>query len=628
VTTRPLPDRAALLLAVPLLLAAAAYRRVLHGEFLYDDLATGAGRPSLPGLGAVASGAWASFWRGGRPVADLTFALDRWLGGLDPWGAHVVSAGLHLLTAVLVWRLALAVLGLAGAARVRGQALAVAGIWALHPLQSQAVSYLTQRAEVLASLFMVAALLAFLGAERAGLGRRAWPRLGLALLAFAAALGAKAMAVTLPALWALVAWAAPGPAARAAGPGWRSRGLALALPAALAIGHGAATVRGLDGAGNAGFEVAGLDPWSYLLTQLRVVATYLRLLLWPAGQSVDWAVEPSRSLAEPAALACGLLLLLLGAGAVALVVLGRRRDGEDRAAARVAGLGLLWFLLVLAPTSTVVPLADLLVEHRPYLASLGVVLAAVALGERAAARLRWRQAGLAAMGVVAALWLALAAALHARNAVWESGLALWRDATAGGRGTARASIALGNELARLGDPGGALAAYRMAFDKARGRPFEEAHALHNAGVLLAGAGRLDEAERVMRGATQRAPRGAEMAYLLAWILFQRGAGSAAEAATWAERALAIDAGHGKAAHLLALLRAEAGRTEEGLALLSQAAEKMPGEPAVLRDLGGLLRRAGRPVEACQAWDAALRRDVDGRLTADLEALRAQAGCPR
>jgi len=94
VTTRPFPDRAAPLLAVPLLLAAADYRRVLSGELVFDSLATGAGSPSLPGLGAVAAGAWGAFWGGGRPLADLTFALDRRLGGLDPWS--------YLLTQVRV----------------------------------------------------------------------------------------------------------------------------------------------------------------------------------------------------------------------------------------------------------------------------------------------------------------------------------------------------------------------------------------------------------------------------------------------------------------------------------------------------------------------------------------------
>jgi len=623
--TRPLPDRAALLLAVPLVLAAAAYRRVLHGELVYDDLISGAASPGLGDLGGVAAGAWGAFWRGGRPLADLTFALDRRWGGLDPWGYHLVNVALHLLAALLVWRLALAVLALAGAARPRWQALAVTGLWVLHPLQSQAVSYVTQRSEVLASLLMVAALLAFLSAERAGLGRRAALPLGLGLLAFAAALGAKAMAVTLPALWALLAWSAPGPGTWTARPGWRARALALALPAALALGHGAATVRGLDAAGNAGFALAGLDAWSYLLTQLRVVVTYLRLLLWPAGQSVDWAIEPSRSLAEPAVLASGLLLVALGAGAVALVALGRRREGEDWAAARVAGLGVLWFFLVLAPTSSVIPLGDLLAEHRTYLASFGIALALVAAGERLAARLRWRCAGLAAGGLVAALWLTLAAALHARNAVWETTLALWTDASAKGGGTWRAHLTVGVEREARGDVEGALAAYRAALARARD-PGEEAQALHDAGRLLLGAGRLEEAEASLREAVARPVALPEATYALAFLRERRG--DLEGAATWAERTLAAEPGHLGALQMVGMARVRAGRTEEGLALLGQAVRRSPGDPGPLTLLGAGLSRAGRAGDACTAWRAALSLQGNPVERERLAGRLAEAGCPR
>ncbi len=159
------PHRAGLLLALPLALALAAYARVLPGEFVYDDEHAVVRNPDTRDLATAARAAWAAFRTGGRPVADLTFAANRALGGLDPRGYHAVNLGLHLLAVVLLYLLARRLLGLAGAARARWQALAVAGLWALHPLGSQAVSYVTQRAEVLASALMVAALLAFLGAS-------------------------------------------------------------------------------------------------------------------------------------------------------------------------------------------------------------------------------------------------------------------------------------------------------------------------------------------------------------------------------------------------------------------------------------------------------------------------------
>ncbi len=585
------PHRAGLLLALPLALALAAYARVLPGEFVYDDEHAVVRNPDTRDLATAARAAWAAFRTGGRPVADLTFAANRALGGLDPRGYHAVNLGLHLLAVVLLYLLARRLLGLAGAARARWQALAVAGLWALHPLGSQAVSYVTQRAEVLASALMVAALLAFLGAERRGATGRGAALLGLGLAALALALGSKAMAVTVPALWALVAWAAPGPEARGALPPWRLRALALLAPLALATAHAAGTLTGLHPAGNAGFDLPGLDPWTYLLSQVRAVVTYLRLVLWPAGQSVDWVFEPSRSPLEPAVLARGALLLALTAAAVALVAWGRRRSGEDAAAARLAGLGWLWFLVVLAPTSSVVPVRDLLVEHRAYLASFGPLLALVAGGERLLSRVRWRWAGAAGAVAVLAAWLALAAALHARNAVWESALALWSDATGRGRGGARAYLGLGVALAGRGDPQGALAAFWVALERARGRPDDEAHALLNAGLILSQAGRLDAAERTLRGAGERAPRGPEMAYALGWVRWKTG--DLPGAVDAAERALAIQPDHARAAHLLGTLWLQAGRLEEAAAQLRQAARLAPGDPAVEADLAAALDGLGR-----------------------------------
>jgi tetratricopeptide (TPR) repeat protein len=621
----PTGHRTWLALLLPLALAAVAYARVLHGEFVFDDLLTGPASPAAQDLSAAAAGAWRSFWSGGRPVTDLTFALNRRLGGPDPWGYHLVNVGLHLATAVLLWRLASVVLERAGAARAGWQAVVVAGLWVVHPLGSQAVSYVTQRSEVLASGLMAAALLAFLRAEREGRTARGGAALGLGLVALWLALGSKATAVTTPALWVLVAWAAPVQPATRSVTGWRIRAAALLAPAGLALAHSLGVLRSLAPAGNAGFELSGLDPWSYFLTQLRVVVTYARLVLWPAGQSVDWNLAPSRSLLEPAVLASGTLLMALAGGAVALVLLGRRRADADGAAARVAGLGVLWFLVALAPTSSVVPVADLLVEHRAYLASWGLVLALVAAGERMAARVRWRHAGLAAGAATLAAWLVLAGALHARNAVWESALALWSDATAGGRGTARAYVGMGVARAALGDLQGAVDAYGEAYRRSRGRPLDEAHALHNTGVVLTQAGDLETAERVLRGAVERAPKGAEMAYALAYVLWRRGDGRGAERSV--ERALALQPGHGPATHLLGLLRLEAGQVEAATALLQEAARLAPGNGAVHADLGMALHRAGRAAEACAAWRAALRLPTDPEQRQQTLQWMAAAGCP-
>jgi hypothetical protein len=435
---------------------------VLHGELQLDDLREIQANPALRDLGGAArAAARGALLGGGRPLTDLTFALDRRLFGPGVAPLHATSLALHLLAAALVWGFTRRILARAGAARAGPVALAVAGLFALHPIQTEAVSYLSQRSEVLASALYVAALLALLAADDRGRSRAGVAAWAAGLAAFALALAAKPVAVTLPLAWLLVAVAVP---PRGPGPGlrWRERLLLAAPLIALGAVHAWRGLAGAAGSPHAGFSVPGLGPGEYLSTQPRALATYLRLLVWPAGQNVDWAIPAAPTIADPAAMVAGLLPLAVAAAGLALLAWARRRGagdghgtpaGADAAAARVAGLGLLWFFLLLAPTSSVVPLADALVEHRLYLASWGPFAAAAVLAERALARVRWRHAGTAGAAVVGAAWLSLALATFARNAVWETRVALWSDAAAKSPGKARVHLGLGHALRERWDLG-------------------------------------------------------------------------------------------------------------------------------------------------------------------------------
>jgi hypothetical protein len=133
-----------LLLAVPLVLATVAYARVLGGGFVFDDRTT-ALSPALKDLGAQERALLPALLRGGRPVVDLSLALNYAAGGAQGSSYHAVNIAIHLATVLLVFAFTARTLQLAGVSRGRGLALAVAGIFALHPLQSQAVSYISQR---------------------------------------------------------------------------------------------------------------------------------------------------------------------------------------------------------------------------------------------------------------------------------------------------------------------------------------------------------------------------------------------------------------------------------------------------------------------------------------------------
>jgi tetratricopeptide (TPR) repeat protein len=464
----------AALLAV-LAVTAVGYSPALDGDFLFDDKPTIEFNPrarSLPGFVAGWSlpGSLAH-----RPVTELTFAFDAARSNVRPRAFHETSLVLHLAVTLLLFAFTGLVFRRAGASgQATWAAVMVAGLFAAHPIQTQAVAYLSQRAEVLSSLLTVATLLLLLMADDAPRATRAVP-LGVAALGtFTLAAGSKMIAGVAPVLFLLaLAWfpnpgavpagmAAPGPAS---GRRWLRRGALLAPLAAVSAIQAAIFFGAMRGSPDVGFSVPGLDPWHYLLTEARVIPLYLRLIAWPSGQNVDHDIAPGAGLLDPPSTVAGglLLLLLLAASAWGLSwTRGRGRERSSAPALRVASFGLAWFLVLLAPTSSVVPLADVVAEHRVYLASWGLIAAVVALAGLLVGRLS-APARVAAVAVLAIVpTLALATALHARSSLWADPMALWRDAAGKSPARARPLLHLGNLSCERGDLDGAIASYGSA----------------------------------------------------------------------------------------------------------------------------------------------------------------------
>jgi tetratricopeptide (TPR) repeat protein len=594
------------LVLAPVALAILVYGRVLGGEFQFDDFHAIVDNAAVKDLSAAAAAAFRGLVAGGRPVADLTFAVDYAAARLDPRRYHATNLALHLATVVLVYTFTRAVLRRAGAARAAGVALVVAGVFALHPLQTQAVSYVVQRAEVLASAFYLAALLLLLEAERRGWttgGVTAWVG---ATAAFVLGLGTKPVAATAPLAYLLFAAAVPG---RSAGPPLRAWAARLAMVAPWLATGGAfawASLRAVAGARHAGLGVPGVGPGAYLLTQALVVPTYLRLLAWPAGQNVDWVFPFARGV-DVAVLAGAALLAGLVAGSVALLGAARRWEGPRAAAARIAAFGVLWFLLLLAPSSSVVPLGDALVEHRVYLPSWGIFAAGAVAGERLTARApaRWR---LAAPFAAAALWAALAGLSWSRNAAWESRLALWSDAAAKAPHNWRARMQLGDAYADRGEEERAIAEYLRALDGgARAAPHDEAYVLRSLGLALKRAGQRDAAAQALGRALELAPADPDATFTLANL--RREAGDPGGAEALARRAVGLQPAHGPALALLGCLLAERGDAAAALTLLGRAEATDPDQPATQLYLAQAYATLDRRPEACAAFRRALRLDL-------------------
>jgi len=512
----------------------------------------------------------------GRPITDLVLGAVRAAGGEAPRPVHLASLLLHLATAALVFLLARRVLVRLGHPRAGALGLAVAALFAVHPLQTEAVCYASQISEVLAAALGLGSVLLLLRAEERS-GARAWACAGGAAALLLLALGAKAVAVAIPAAFLLVAWlTAPAAAPATGGPAGRRplRVLRLALPA-LAI-SAAAVVQNLTALGAEGSTAglsSGIGPWRYLLSQARAHWLYLRLAAWPAGQTVEHGLEPSPGLADgPTLLALAGLAALLAA-LVALWRRAARLPPARGAAARAAVLGLGWWFLLLAPTSSLVPIDDLVAEHRTYLPLAGLLLAAAAGFDALASR---RLPGGRAAAVAAAIGAALWATTFARAATWRTQESLWRDAAVKNPASARAAANL-------------------------------AYALH-------GAGRSDlAAAEYARAMRLPAPPAQLAAVAMNASSFEMDRGDYAAAVTIAGAGVAAAPGRSEVRANRSLALGALGRREEALADARECVRLDPEKAFSHYALGVAFYRLGQLDQARPAFDTALRLGQDGTL---------------
>jgi hypothetical protein len=362
----------------------------------------------------------------------LSLALDYGVWGLDPFGYHLTNIALHALTAVLVSIFLWPIMPSLGAATL------AALIFALHPLQMEAVSLVIQRKTLLSGVFFFATLIAYQSWRRSG--RRA--AYSAAVAAFAAAALAKPIVVSLPLLLWLYEYTFIDGRLR-----WRDKLLFCAIAAACASAAVAAhaevdAVRSWHGG----------DPLTHLVMMARVTAEYLSAMFAPVALSPIYYYR--RALAfEPLNL---LALAALVAFAVWLVVRRRQVPWTFFCAA--------WFVCTLLPESNLVPLAQLRADRFLYLPILGAAMwLAIGIARMPALRSApsWA-ARLPARLAAAALVGGFALTTHASAAVWRSDVSAWTRVTQRHAWSATAFLLLGHARFAAADPAGAASAYLHA----------------------------------------------------------------------------------------------------------------------------------------------------------------------
>jgi tetratricopeptide (TPR) repeat protein len=584
-------ERKRFLLAAGVLVLAvlAAYARSFHGPFVFDDLTSIPENPNIrqlwpltkamsppPELGAL----------GGRPLPSLSFAVNYALGGLDVRGYHAGNLLLHLLSTLLVWRIvarSLAAPALAGRYGGEATAFVIALLWAVHPVLSEAVVYIVQRTELLMGFFYLLTLYASLAAWTSPRAK-AWQ--GAAVAACALGMACKEPMASAPLLVVLHDLAFRGRPVRELLQERRAfyAGLASSWLVLAAIVAGGAQIRGaLGGAGK-------MTSFEYLRLQTRALTHYLRLVVWPhpLRAAYDWSV-PGPELWLP----LGLVVVGLIAASVWAVRAGRPWAGYLGA----------WFFLILAPTSSVLPLhTEPVAERRLYLplvAALALVVVAVRtalvrLLPDARARLR-AGVGLTALAAVACVTLTVRRVRDYRTVD-----GYWQDALVKAPGNHTVRNNLGNAYALAGRMDDAMEQYRNAI---RLRP-EHPLAYFNLGFTLVHLSRFVEAIDPLRKAVELRPADANAQFILGRALF--GAGRQAESIAHYEASLTLDPKDGEVRRDYAIALQSVGRLPDAVREFRETLALRPKDQAAHSKLGNAYMSMGRAQEALASYQEAVR----------------------
>ena len=581
-------NRIFILGAVVFVVACLVYLNSLGGAFVSDDRPLVLDHPYTKRLADFPAIFTAGHYAGNggyRPLTTLSFALNYQLSGPYPRAYHIVNVLLHGLVSVVVYLLVLKIF------RDQTAAVIAALIFAVHPIHTEAVAWISGRAELLAALFSLGSWLLYLRG-----------RMLLALLLFFAGLLSKENALMLP--LAIVAGdlylARSDPETKSR---WRVSKLKsyAAFAGVIAfyfafrwslyhhtITRGVGQIAFLDN------PLAAADTTGRLLTALKILGEYFQLLIWPRHLTADYsfnAVPVIHSFADSGFLfAVVLLLVLLGIGVASFL-------WRDTIWLPIA----FSFIAIAATANLLLPIGTIKAERLLYLPSVGFCIAIGLVCARLELR---RPLRIAAGVVVVAALLLLGLRTFIRNADWRSELALWSATAQTAPQNFRAQSLLGSLYLQAGSAEAAIEANRcaLAID-----PASEATLL-NLGVSLVQAGRVAEAIQLYERATVDHPESASFRLNLGLAYAARG--DILSAADNFRAAIKINPANAIGHLNLGLALSQMGNKEEALQSYRRATELKPDYAEAWNALGALSLKLGRKADARQALTRALELRPD------------------
>jgi protein O-mannosyl-transferase len=607
-----LPPAAAAALAALILAVSvwAVYGRTLPQPFIFDDRGSVLDNTSITRLRPL----WGDIdapgplnpsnpITGGRPLVNLSLAVNYRLGGLNPAGYHVFNVVVHLLSAILLWAvvgrtLRLSFFGAKFAHVADPLALLVALVWALHPLQTECVAYVTQRTELMMGMFFLATLYASLrywAATSQG-GRATW--LIVATLACLLGMSCKEVMVTAPALVLLFERTfVAGSFRRAGQESWP-------LYVGLLLGWGLLLVLNIDGprSGTAGFG-HGVPALVWWFTEAKVLLMYLKLTFWPWPLVIHYEMPRLNSLAE--AWPWVLPVAALGIATIGFV-------------ARRTAVGFLgaWLFVILSPT-LVVPMTDEVAAERRMYLPLAAIAALVVVGGYAVAERAvrifasntshtdagWRPLAITTGGALLAI--AILGLMTARRvAIYDTPLTLWQDALLHQADDPIIHANLGAALNNADRPLEAIPHFQKAI---RLKPDDD-KLYYKLGLSLVRADRLPEAITQFEEALRTVPGSAIYHHVLGSALVN--AGRPEEGIAHFREVLRIDPRSAETHQFLATALLNANRPQEAIVHFEQALQIGPESAALQRHLAFALAKSGQAQAAARRYEQSLRLAPD------------------
>jgi Flp pilus assembly protein TadD len=491
-TTSPRPGVAWPLAVVAAGAAAAVYANALHNPFVYDDhrlIVENESLSALPDIYPVILHEMT------RPLVNFTYALDWTFWGLDPFGYHLTNVGLHMVNVILVFVAAWLLAVDAGASSPSARsvspnvtAAAAAMIFAVNPMMTQAVGYISGRAELLCTTFGLLTLV--LARQFVATSHRVWA-VG-AVSAWLLAALSKEVAVVVPVLLLVYdRWLAP-----ASATSLRRRVTWMYLPIGVAAVMAAATrvwvLRAVE------YEPSQLEP-TFILVQVEAFWRYVLLLFGQGRQSIFHQIDPYDTLTIRTLMTA---LTIPLAGVLAWVMFR---------AHRLAAFGAVWLALSFVPSSALFVLGrgEAMAEHRAYFASIGFFLLLGVGLERVSRLIRRQRVGTRVLAMVVGVVMVAQLAMHTvlRNATWSSPVSLWHDAVQHAPDHWLPRLMLGEALREAGRCNDAVPEYRIAVAGNPGEPTGYSHL----GSCLVTLNDLQGASEVFHALGARYPGSAESA---------------------------------------------------------------------------------------------------------------------